>query len=300
MRKLVPGDAEALFGIYQDAQTMRYMGLSPATVEAERGSVEAHAENYYRRHGFGLWGIVLRETGQIIGRSGLLRFDLDDTPQTEISYLIARRHWGAGYATEAAEAVVRLAFDDMKIDKLHALINPANAASSRVALRLNFRLERAVEYKCFGLVDLYARYPRQGRRLSSVKGDKDLQWSGAEETKRPKHDARQPQRTCGRTKRIVVHPFIGQRDGKRRLSAFHHIGSVVISWLADHRTGLLWRLVSRLYPGFSRLFWFLMPLGAPKMPKKSINITAEFPALHRFFRKFLMGAEGLEPPTKGL
>jgi RimJ/RimL family protein N-acetyltransferase len=66
-----------------------------------------------------------------------------------------------GYATEACSAIVRAAFDDLEIDRLFALILPANVASARVAARLGFQAERKIEYKHFGLVDLLAKYRAQ-------------------------------------------------------------------------------------------------------------------------------------------
>jgi len=158
LRELTPDDAPALFTINSGAQVMRFMGAPPNSVEVERRNIEAHIQNSYRPHGFGLWAVVHKDTGDIIGRCGLLRFEFDGKPQTEISYLLSRHHWGMGYATEAGAEVVRIGFDNLAIDRLLALILPANSASARVAERLGFRVEGAMEYKQFGVVDLYAKY----------------------------------------------------------------------------------------------------------------------------------------------
>jgi RimJ/RimL family protein N-acetyltransferase len=60
----------------------------------------------------------------------------DLTDDYEVGWHLARAHWGNGYATEAARAVVDWGFDELKLDVIHAVVNPANAASIRVARRL--------------------------------------------------------------------------------------------------------------------------------------------------------------------
>ena len=157
LREFVPADAEALFRLYSDPQVMRFMGPPPASVEEECANIERHREWYYRRFGFGLWAVEIRGSGELVGRCGLLRHEVDGRPETELSYLLARRHWGRGYATEAGRAVVQRAFEELGQARLVALIAPGNGASARVAERLCFRLEGVVAFKTFGLVERYVR-----------------------------------------------------------------------------------------------------------------------------------------------
>jgi RimJ/RimL family protein N-acetyltransferase len=157
LRELVPGDAGRMFDIYSDPETMAFMGPAHGSVAEEAENIARHAEHYYRRKGYGLWAIVAKESGEIIGRCGLLRFELRSGEETEISYLLARPHWGNGYATEAAGAVMRFAFGTLQFDRLFALIQPGNGSSVRVAERLAFHKAGVVEYKQFGTVELYRR-----------------------------------------------------------------------------------------------------------------------------------------------
>lgn len=157
LRALRPTDAARLCRIYANPDVMRFMTPPPASVDAEADALRAHAERYYRALGYGLWAVVERSTGDVIGRAGLLRFELLGRPQVEVSYLFAREHWGKGYATEATAAVVRHAFDALAIDRLFALVHPDNYASAAVAGRLAFRKVGRTPYKRFGVVDLYER-----------------------------------------------------------------------------------------------------------------------------------------------
>ncbi|MDB5294261.1 MAG: GCN5-related N-acetyltransferase [Phycisphaerales bacterium] len=157
LRELVPADGRRMFDLYSDPQTMAFMGPPPRSVQEESENIARHAERYYRRQGYGLWAVVAKGSDEIIGRCGLLRFELRSEPQTEISYLLARQSWGNGYATEAAGGVLGFAFGTLKLDRLFALIHPGNRPSVRVAERLAFGSAGVVEYKQFGWVELYRR-----------------------------------------------------------------------------------------------------------------------------------------------
>jgi RimJ/RimL family protein N-acetyltransferase len=155
LRELCPADAAPLFEMYRNPHVMRFMGPPPPSAADEARNIRLHVENCYRRLNYGVWAVIEKATGRLVGRAGLLRFDSPSEPQVEISYLLGRPHWGRGYATEAGAAVVRYAFGTLRLGELVAFIQAANSPSVRVAERLGFRREGVVPYKNFGLVDLY-------------------------------------------------------------------------------------------------------------------------------------------------
>lgn len=155
LRPFTPDDAPALFRIYGDPEVMRFMGAPPASVEQEAANLQAHAHKYYERLGFGLWAVVHKATGDLIGRCGLLRSEIGGRIETEISYLLERGHWGQGFAAEAAGAVLDYGFRVLGLDRVVAVIHPDNVASRRVAERIGMRYEGEVPYKQFGMVQLY-------------------------------------------------------------------------------------------------------------------------------------------------
>ena len=65
----------------------------------------------YARDGFGLWAVVLKETGAMIGQCGLTYQDADGVRVVEVGYLFRRSFWHRGYATEAARVCRDYAFD---------------------------------------------------------------------------------------------------------------------------------------------------------------------------------------------
>ena len=155
LRRFTPEDAADNYRIYADPENMRFMGRGPDSVESEREQILKHIASYYDRHGFGLWAVVLKEEGRLIGRCGLLLQPVEGAQEVEVSYLIDRHYWGRGLATEAARAAVGLGFERYRFPHVSALINPLNAASVRVAEKIGMRYERDVIFGDFGEVALY-------------------------------------------------------------------------------------------------------------------------------------------------
>jgi ribosomal-protein-alanine N-acetyltransferase len=165
LRHLEWSDLDALAAIMGDPEVMRYIGNgSPKTREqTERvmglwmtdnaRSWDEHTlqrlpqlrRAIQRDAHFSLWATTLKSNGRLIGRCGLLPWDLEGRKETEIGYLLARRYWGQGYATEAARAIREYAFARLGFDRLISLIQPANAASQRVAIKNGMHHERDVK-----------------------------------------------------------------------------------------------------------------------------------------------------------
>ncbi len=156
LRRFTPEDAADNYRIYSDPENMRFMGRPPDSVEFERHHIRKHISDYYGRHEFGLWAVVLKEDGRLIGRCGLLYQQVEGTQEVEVSYLIDRHHWGRGLATEAARAAVKLGFERYGFPRIVALIHPENVASARVAEKVGMKHERDVSFKEFGAVAVYA------------------------------------------------------------------------------------------------------------------------------------------------
>ena len=156
LRRFTPEDAADNYRIYTDPENMRFMGRRPDSVEFERYHIRKHIADYYDRHGFGLWALVLKEDGRLIGRCGLLYQQVEGTREAEVSYLVDRHYRGRGLATEAARAAVKLGFGRYGFPRIVALIHPENVASARVAEKLGMKHERDVSFKEFGAVALYA------------------------------------------------------------------------------------------------------------------------------------------------
>lgn len=144
LRPLRVEDAEALRAIYLDPEVMRYMGGPyPATLEELQARLAIRIAEH-EAMGFGLLATELRGTGELIGRCGHLRWNIEDCIETEVGYLIARRHWGNGYATEAARTLIEDGFGRLRASRIISLIHPENIASQRVAEHNGLHFDRNV------------------------------------------------------------------------------------------------------------------------------------------------------------
>jgi len=121
-------DAFALIG--SDPDVMRYIGDgNPQSRDQTAQRLDAIIE-HHNQHGFGLWAAVEKTSGDLIGFCGL-QF-LDNTSEVELGYRLAKRLWGMGLASEAAQASLRYGFEQLGIDRIVAVVHPENIASSRV------------------------------------------------------------------------------------------------------------------------------------------------------------------------
>jgi RimJ/RimL family protein N-acetyltransferase len=120
--------------LMQDPEVMRFVGDRKVPNAQDSWRAVAGWIGHWALRGYGQWAIVERATGDVVGRAGLI--NPEGWPGVEVGYLLGRRWWGRGYATEAAQAALDWAFTEGEFDRILSLIDPANAASIRVAERL--------------------------------------------------------------------------------------------------------------------------------------------------------------------
>lgn len=137
LREMTEADLPALAAILQDPGAMTaYQG--PMSDEEVRDWLDRQRERY-ATDGFGLWGVVLRSSGTMIGQCGVTRQRTADA-EVEVGYLFNRAHWHHGYATEAARACRDYAFERVDTDSVYAIVRDTNLASMNVAIRLGMTI----------------------------------------------------------------------------------------------------------------------------------------------------------------
>jgi RimJ/RimL family protein N-acetyltransferase len=146
LRPLSAGDLDALVLVYADPEVMRYIGPGvPLQPDEARRLLERRIRDYDRQ-GYGVLAVVERDSGAVIGRCGLIHWEIDGRDELEVGYILARSAWGRGYATEAATAVRDFALARLARRRLIALIRDGNAASMRVAEKLGMVHERDIDF----------------------------------------------------------------------------------------------------------------------------------------------------------
>ena len=146
LRSLQPADAERLFEIYGDAETMRHVGRTGrpiADLDATRRAVDTIRRNE-AMHGFGLWAIEEREGDPLVGVAGLAWVE-GHGPDVEAAYILRRDRWGRGYATEALREVLRIGHGELGLERIVALAYMENDASRRVMGKAGMRPDGTVE-----------------------------------------------------------------------------------------------------------------------------------------------------------
>ncbi|MEP1230199.1 MAG: GNAT family N-acetyltransferase [Litorimonas sp.] len=132
-------DREPFASINRDPEVMRYLGPllsladSNASIE-EQTALMASGEPAF-------WAVEHKSSEQLIGCIGVKRvsFNAPFTPSYEIGWRLCRAYWGQGYASEGAQAALKLAFEKWDIDKIHSFTVHANLASQAVMEKIGMK-----------------------------------------------------------------------------------------------------------------------------------------------------------------
>jgi [ribosomal protein S5]-alanine N-acetyltransferase len=135
-RHLTMDDVDALAPLYADPEIRKYFPDGVQTYEQTKEEVDWIINVYYAKHGYGLWATILKETGEFIGRCGLIPWmePNSDQIEPEVAYLISKPHWGKGLGTEAAKGIVRYGFEQLHLPRIVCFMYPGNQPSVRTAL----------------------------------------------------------------------------------------------------------------------------------------------------------------------
>ena len=133
LREMTQEDLDSLREILQDEETM--VAYEGAFSDKETTKWLDWQRTLYREKGYGLWAVILKENGAMIGQCGLTMQTWKDQRVLEIGYLFNRSYWHQGYATEAAKACKEYAFKILKAPEVCSIIRDTNIASQNVAIR---------------------------------------------------------------------------------------------------------------------------------------------------------------------
>ena len=145
LRHLLPSDFDSLFALYRDPEIRRYFPGGTLTFEETKEELECFLDGHPDLPELGLWATVRKETGEFIGRCGLLPWTIAEREEVEVAYLLAKEYWGQGLGTEAAQAIVVYAFKQLRLSRLICMVNPENRASVKVASKIGMTLEREMK-----------------------------------------------------------------------------------------------------------------------------------------------------------
>lgn len=143
LRQYRESDFDELYAILSDPETMAHYP-KPYDAAGTRRWLQWSFDNY-RTYGFGLWAVILKETGTFLGDCGITMQNIDGEELPEIGYHIRKDHWRRGYAREAARAVRDWAFTHTDYDRLYSYMTVGNLASQATAASMG--MSKIKEYR---------------------------------------------------------------------------------------------------------------------------------------------------------
>jgi RimJ/RimL family protein N-acetyltransferase len=137
VRHLSVADLDAMHAVYGDVDAMRWVADGHRLDrDGCRRWIDRTLDNY-RRRGYGMAALVLRETGSVVGFCGLVHAEDQSLP--ELKYALRRESWGQGLACEAARGMIAYGARRFAHREIIATTDPANLASHRVLLKAGMR-----------------------------------------------------------------------------------------------------------------------------------------------------------------
>jgi RimJ/RimL family protein N-acetyltransferase len=140
LRGHAAADFEACAALWADAEVVRHIGGQPSTGEQAWARLLRYV-GHWQLLGYGFWAICDRASGEFLGEIGLADFKRDLDPPIgaiEAGWVLVRSAHGRGYATEALRAVHAWADLNLPGRATACVIDPANAASIRVATKCGY------------------------------------------------------------------------------------------------------------------------------------------------------------------
>lgn len=138
LRLMQADDVDPLLTIFADPSVMASFGAPPFDRLQMTQWVQRNLD-HQAEHGYGLFSVLLKTDGLLIGDCGLELMDVEGVPAAELGYDFRSDYWNQGYATEAASAVRDYAFGQLQLPRLISLIRVGNLASQRVAEKIGMR-----------------------------------------------------------------------------------------------------------------------------------------------------------------
>jgi [ribosomal protein S5]-alanine N-acetyltransferase len=153
IRPYTLNDAIPAFALFNDSDVMEFI---PGGIDHSLDDTEKRINNYinhYKTFGFGKYVLIDKFTYELIGDCGISR--IENTEINELGYRIRKKYWNQGFATEAAKAVIKYAFQTLKFQDLHAIVEPQNGKSIYI-LENKLGFKYIGQLYCYGLTfDLY-------------------------------------------------------------------------------------------------------------------------------------------------
>lgn len=142
IRETTEQDIDAFYSIYSEPSITAHMENLYEDRDAERAYIREYIEKIYGFYDFGVWTVIERESGQVIGRAGLSYREGFEEP--ELGFVIGVPWQRKGYAFEVCAAILDYGRKEFGFERIQAFVEPENMPSLRLCEKLGFKKEAAV------------------------------------------------------------------------------------------------------------------------------------------------------------
>lgn len=148
-RKLKEADIPLWATFFEDNDAVEFLYLEslglPSNEAIASHMILKQLERYNNKR-YGLQVLVDKNTNEFIGLCGLLAQEVDQQEEIEVGYHIFKKHWGKGYATEAAKLFIDYAFQHELSDSIVSVIDIENHRSQRVAIKNGLKIAKQTKW----------------------------------------------------------------------------------------------------------------------------------------------------------
>lgn len=136
-------DVDCFYRIYAEPSVTEYMENLFEDRDEEIAYIREYIKTVYAFYGYGMWTVLEKESGEVIGRVGLSRREGFSLP--ELGFVIGLPWQGRGYAFEVCSAILRYAGKELSMERVQVLTQPENEKSLRLCEKLGFTVSGEAE-----------------------------------------------------------------------------------------------------------------------------------------------------------
>ena len=146
-RKLVDEDIRAWEFFFEDEEAVAFIPSYNSTDKKVKARSMIQKQLFrYSNNQYGLQALISKSHREFVGICGLLLQEVEGKMEIEIGYHLFRKHWGNGYATEAAQLFKKYAFEKYICNNVISIIDVNNLRSQRVALKNGMQREKQIHW----------------------------------------------------------------------------------------------------------------------------------------------------------
>lgn len=136
VRETAVEDVDSFYRIYEDPSVTEYMENLFADRDEEIAYIKDYIEKIYAFYGYGMWTVLEKKSGTVIGRAGITWREGYDLP--ELGFVFGVPWQKKGYAHEVCEAILRYAGEELQMEQVQALVRTGNERSLKLCEKLGF------------------------------------------------------------------------------------------------------------------------------------------------------------------